>query len=122
MFIIYNNVCENIHNCVIILGKHNKRRKGKKMKKLLSFVTLFLISFLLIACDAPVDGSNPAQAIADNIAITFAEGDSLTSVTKNFNVPTAEGDATIAWLSNDTATVSISNGVATVNQDRKSVV
>src|SRR5690554_624772 len=74
----------------------------------------------------PIDSETPEinlNDILDSLLITLASGDTLNSVTKDFELTTKSFDYPITWASSDTSTVAISNGKAIVtrNDDEVSV-
>src|SRR5690554_3442920 len=82
------------------------------MKKLLSILTVLLISFVLVACENTA--TSKLAELKEALEIQFKTGDSYASVTDNFTVVTSLEEATINWLTSDPNTVSISGTTGTV--------
>jgi hypothetical protein len=89
-------------------------------KSLFGILVALLLSFTLIAC-----GGENEQAILDEsidgLSIVFASGDSATAVTRNLNLPTTLGEATVTWSSSNAAVIS-NAGVVTRQFGNVSVV
>ena len=74
-----------------------------KFKKLLLFFFIMFFAIVLVACDNENE-EEKANEFITQIAITFAEGDSAKSVTKDVTLPSLDGvEATITWSSDNDA-------------------
>lgn len=88
------------------------------MKKFLSIIAFVLLLTVLVAC-----GDKPEEVLAsakDELLITFASGDSATSVTKDLEtLPSAIGDVVVTWKSSNTTYLAndgkVTRGMADVN-------
>ena len=88
------------------------------MKKFLSIIAFALLLTVLVAC-----GDKPEEVLAkakDELVITFADGDSATSVTKDLvALPSAVGDVVVTWKSSNTTHLSndgkVTRGMEDVN-------
>src|SRR5690606_21412014 len=88
------------------------------MKKFLSIIAFALLLTVLVAC-----GDKPEEILAsakDELVLTFATGDSATSVTQDLQaLPSKVGEVVITWKSSNTTNLSndgkVTRGMADVN-------
>lgn len=83
-------------------------------------LVLTLVAILgLVACETPA--ANPdkeaVEAALDQVALVYGQGDSASSVTRNLTLPSALGEITISWATNNAAVVSNQGVVVRPNAD-----
>ena len=97
-----------------------------KLRKFLSIMLLAVVALTFVACgkdnNKPVDDTKiteQANEYLNKIAITYAQGDSATSVTKDVTLGTATAEGlTVTWTSNNAAITKdgkVTQGEADVN-------
>ncbi|RJX24780.1 MAG: hypothetical protein C4537_05760, partial [Acholeplasma sp.] len=86
------------------------------MKILIKIMLLTVFSFFLVACETPLS----AQDVIDKLEISFAEGDSYSSVTANIVLLTASKDnedAVFTWSSSHPEVIDSVGRVVRQNED-----
>ncbi len=86
------------------------------MKIFSKILFLIMLSFFLVACETPLS----AEDVIDQLEVTFAEGDSYTSVTANVGLPVSSSqneDATFSWSSDHPEIVDSLGRIVRPNED-----
>ncbi|HOP57633.1 MAG TPA: lamin tail domain-containing protein [Bacillota bacterium] len=91
----------------------------RKTTKFLAFALIAVFGLFLVGCKQ--DPAEVLDAAKTNLVITYATGDSATSVTGNVTLPTTDGDVVITWSSSDT-TVIANDGTVTRGTEDASII
>lgn len=86
------------------------------MKYFYQMILFIVFSFFLISCESPLS----AQEVIDRLDITFAEGDSYTSVTANVGLPSSSIDndeVVLTWTSSHPEIIDTIGRVTRQNED-----
>jgi hypothetical protein len=72
-------------------------------KGLLTILVVVLLTFTLFACGDK--DQDLLDTSIDNLAVIFGSGDNAASVTKDLNLPSTLGEATVSWSSSNTTVI-----------------
>lgn len=91
-------------------------------KSLITTLVLFVLGFVLVACQTSESDQALVEQAKETLAIGFASGDKIDSITKDVTLPATVGEnITVTWETSDSTTITKAGKVTRVYGENKNV-